>query len=340
MSRRLALLAALAPVLAFAAGGPAAAQTGASYPKSRALNDVAAWITSDTPLQLSQVVDVGPSAVTAVTSSQPTGDPRGFIVSIASEAVDPSIGKQEDILSWKIPVEIDCEHRAVRLGDMTGYPSRDLKSAPRVVRQADSAWVQPSLNAPLGAVLKAMCDRDFKRPFASGTKIASAKAPEPKARKEPPEGPPPQVVALHPPTKPQPLTSAVADNATPAPAEKPARGKAAKPPPPVETAPAKPEAGATPTPAPKAARAIGHGNSPYAVQVGASPSQDDAKGLIGRVQKKFAGEVSGLKTDVVAATVDGKTVYRALISGFAGAGDANALCEQLKAAGQACFVRK
>jgi len=38
--------------------------------------------------------------------------------------------------------------------------------------------------------------------------------------------------------------------------------------------------------------------------------------------------------------VDGKTVYRALIGGFAGAGDASALCEQLKAAGQACFVRK
>src|SRR5690349_16641194 len=105
MSRRLALVAALAPVLAFAAGGPAAAQT-ASYPRSRALNDVAAWITTDTPRQLSQIVDVGPSAVTAVTSSQPTGEPRGFIVSIASEATDPSIGKQEDILSWRIPVEI------------------------------------------------------------------------------------------------------------------------------------------------------------------------------------------------------------------------------------------
>jgi cell division septation protein DedD len=85
---------------------------------------------------------------------------------------------------------------------------------------------------------------------------------------------------------------------------------------------------------------VGHGSSPYAVQVGATPSQDDAKGLIAHVQKKFSGEVSGFKTDVVAATVDGKTVYRALISGFAGAGDANALCNQLKAGGQACFVRK
>jgi hypothetical protein len=325
MSRPLLLLSAAA----LAAAAPAAAQTvGATYPKSRALSDVGAWITTDTPLQLSQIVDVGPSAVTAVTSSTPTGDPRGFIVSIASEATDPAIGKQEDILSWKIPVEIDCERRAVRLGDMTGFPSRDLKSAPRTVRQADTQWVQPSMSAPLGAVLKAMCDRDFKRPFASGGKVAAAKTPPP--------GPPPVVVALNPPTKPQPLSSAAAGGTAPDKADKAeAKGKTRTPAAPVE---AKAETPAQP--AAKPARAVGHGTSPYAVQVGASPSQDDAKGLIAHVQKKFAGEVSGLKTDVVAATVDGKTVYRALISGFGGAGDANALCQQLKASGQACFVRK
>ena len=91
---------------------------------------------------------------------------------------------------------------------------------------------------------------------------------------------------------------------------------------------------------PRATAAIGHGTSPYAVQVGASPSEEDAKALLARVEKKFGADVSGLKTDVVAATVDGKQVYRALISGFAGASDANALCSRLKAGGQACFVRK
>jgi cell division protein FtsN len=309
---------------------PAWGQTvGVTYPKSRSLSDIAAWIVSDTPLQLPQIVDVGPSAVTAVTSAAPTGEPRGFLANIASEAIDPSIGKQEDILSWRIPVEIDCEHRAVRLGDMTGFPSRDLRSSPRVVRGADTQWVAPSPNAPLGAVMKAMCDRDFKRPFASGTKVASA----PKARSEPPPGPPPPVVALSPPTKGQPLTSAIAANsAHPAKAapQKPNAEKSDA----AKSDSAKSEA-AGPAPA-----AFAHGSSPYAVQVGASPSQDDAKGLVGRVQKKFGGELSGFKTEVVTATVDGKTVYRALISGFAGPKDANGLCEQLKAHGQACFVRK
>jgi hypothetical protein len=326
MSRPVVLLAAAALV----AAAPAAAQSvGATYPKSRALGDVASWISTDTPLQLSQIVDVGPSAVTAITSVTPTGEPRGFIVSISSEATDPAIGKQEDILSWKIPVEVDCEHRTVRLGDMTGFPSRDLRSAPRVVRQADTQWVQPSSTAPLGAVLKAMCDRDFKRPFASASKVATAKPPpEPKA------GPPPVVVALNPPTKPQPLSSAAAGSPPPAPAASDKADAKTK-----LRGPVVAEAKAEP-PAPKPARAVGHGSSPYAVQVGASPSQDDAKALIAHVEKKFSGEVSGFKTDVVAATVDGKMVYRALISGFAGPGDANALCSQLKAGGQACFVRK
>jgi cell division septation protein DedD len=293
---------------------PAAGQSiGATYPKSRALSDVAAWIVSDTPLQLSQVVDAGPSAVTAVTSAAPTGEPRGFLANIAAEALDPSIGKQEDNLSWTIPVEIDCDKRQVRLGDMTGYGARDLKSAPRVVRAADTTWVTPSSTAPLGAVLRSMCDRDYKRPFA-GAKVA-AKPPETKAAKP---GPPPVVVNLQPSKSKTPLADAVAAN------------RPAKAPPEPAPSPA-----ATPAAAP-----IAHGTSPFVVQVGASPSEDDAKALLARAQKKFAGALTGFKADVVSAQVDGKTVYRAQITGFAGGGGANALCDQLKAAGQACFVRR
>jgi hypothetical protein len=298
-----------AGALALALGLAGAAQAdplNVSYPRSRALADVAAWLASDTPLLPSQVVDVGPSAVTAVTSSAPTGEPRGFLAHIAAEAVDPSIGRQEEIVSWTIPVEVDCEKRLVRLGDMTGFPSRDLKSAPRVVRAADNTWVTPSANAPLGAVMHALCDRDFKRPLTGITKAAAKPPPEPaKARpvRTPPAGPPPPVLTESPPTTAQPLTAAAT--------------KAAK---------------EMPQPA--------HGASTVLVQVGASPSQDDAKGILSKLQKKFPDALKGFKTDVQAAQVDGKTVYRAVVNGFAGQADANTLCEQLKAGGQACFVRR
>ncbi len=313
---------ALGVALTLALGATAAASAeplNATYPPSRALPDIARWLGSDTPLQLSQVVDVGPSAVTAVTSATPTGSPRGFKANISAEALDPAIGRQEEIVSWTIPVDVDCEKRQVRLGDMTGYPSRDLHSAPRIVRASDNTWVTPSPNAPLGAVLRALCDRDFRRPFSSGAKVASKPAEPPKPAKT--TGPPPVVLTESPPTAPQPLSSAVTRTAkaAPAPASAPA---------------------ATHAPAAAAAAKVGHGASAAAVQVGASPSQDDAKGLLARVQKKFPEALAGFKTEVQTAQVEGKTVYRAVISGFAGQGDAIALCDQLKAAGQACFVRR
>jgi cell division septation protein DedD len=308
--------------LALGLAAAAQAEPGAiSYPRSRAMADVAAWIVSDTPLSPAQVVDVGPSAVTAVTSSAPTGSPRGFLANIAAEALDPSIGRQEEIVSWTIPVEVDCDKRLVRLGDMTGYSARDLKSAPHVVRPADSAWVTPSPSAPLGAVMRALCDRDFQRPFAVAAK--GSRPSGARAARTPPPGPPPIVVSERPPTKPTPLTAAVAANAKPTP-------------PSTEPAPLK----SAPEAPPRAIAVAAHGASPFAVQVGASPSADDAKAILGRLQKKLPDALKGFKTDVQIAQVDGKTVYRAVISGFAGVSDANALCGQLKAASQACFVRR
>jgi len=305
--------------LALAFGGAAAAKAdplNVSYPRSRALPDIASWLVSDTPLQINQVVDVGPSAVTAVTSATPTGSPRGFLANISAEALDPAIGKQEEIVSWTIPVDVDCEKRQVRLGDMTGYPARDLKSAPRIVRAADNVWVSPSSTAPLGAVLRSLCDRDFRRPFAGTTRTAAKPTEPPKPAKAPrtPAGPPPVVLTESPPTKPQPLTTAT-------------------------VRPAKELPQPAPTAATRPPRQPAHGASPFVVQVGASPSPDDAKGLLARAQKKFPA-IAGFKTEVQTAQVDGKTVYRAAVSGFAAQADATALCDQMKAAGQACFVRR
>lgn len=75
------------------------------------------------------------------------------------------------------------------------------------------------------------------------------------------------------------------------------------------------------------------------VQVGASPSLPDAKGILAKVQRKFAGDLQGFQAGVVTVTLDQKTVYRVVISGFRSGSEANRLCETLKAGGQACFVR-
>jgi len=125
----------LALTVASVAGAASAAWAAdVTYPPSRALSDVAAWLQRDTPLKPEQIVDVSPQAVTAVTAAQPMGQTRGFLASIASEAVDPQMLAHDGIASWSIPVEVDCDRRQVRLGVMTGYRSRDLVSEPRTVR--------------------------------------------------------------------------------------------------------------------------------------------------------------------------------------------------------------
>lgn len=271
--------------LAMTAAAPAAGQT-ISYPPSRSLADIAVWLQHETPIAPAQVVDIAPTAITAIVSALPTGEPRGFLANLSSEALDPNILGQEGIVSWTIPVEVDCDKRAVRLGMMTGFHDRALKADPKVVRQPDTVWVSPTSTAPLGAVMRALCDRDFRRPLVGGSKLA-AKAPEPV--------------------------------------------KAPRP-----SAAATPAADATPA---KSKPAAGHTVS-AGVQVGASPDLAETKTLLVRFQKKFAADLQGLSGDVVTVQVDGKTVHRAVISGFGSVPEATALCEKLKAAGQACFVRR
>ena len=287
--RSLAVLGLVAAALAISGVAPAAAQTAAiSYPPSRSLSDVATWLKRDTPLSPAQVVDISPSAVAAVTAVTPTADPRGFLATIDYEALNPEIESHDGIASWSIPVQVDCNRRAVRLGIMTGFRSRDLQTDPRVLRQADTAFVTPTPAAPLGSVIRALCDRNFRRPLLGGRIKTALKA------TDRPPGPP--VAAADPPA------------AAPA-AVKPASSPVA-------------------------------GGSPVSVQIGASPSPADARNLLARLKKKSPALLVGLTTDVATVEVDGKTVNRALISGFGAPAEAAQLCEKLKAEGQACFVRR
>jgi len=317
--RRLAVLC-LAAALAGAAA-PALGQLAPSYPPSRSLADVAAWLQRETPIQPAQVVDISPQAVTAVTTATPMGETRGFLANISSEAMDPDIVSHDGVTGWTIPVEVDCERREVRLGVMTGYRSRDLRTDPKVVRDADTAWVVPSPTAPLAAVIRALCDRDFHRPLAGRTQLA-AKAPGPAK----PEASKPAAAKTKPALMPAPPLRTAMLPAPAASAEKAA-------PPPTAAEPAA-HAAAKPKVKPPA------GGGSFAVQVGASPSQADAQALLAKVKKKFAAEMGGAGASVATVQLDGKTVNRALITGFASSAEASGFCRMLTAKGQACFVRR
>ena len=213
----------LAAALAIGAAAPAAGQTGAvSYPPSRSLPDVAAWLRRDTPISPAQVVDISPSAVAAVVAVTPTGEPRGFLATIDYEAMNPEIESHDGIASWSIPVQVDCDRRAVRLGVMTGFRSRDLRTDPRVLREADTAFVTPTPAAPLGSVIRALCDRDFRRPLVGGRVKAALKTPDQPPR--PPAAPAdPPTAAIPPKPTPKPAAGgspvSVQIGASPSPAD-------------------------------------------------------------------------------------------------------------------------
>ena len=70
-------------------------------------------------------------------------------------------------------------------------------------------------------------------------------------------------------------------------------------------------------------------------QIGATPSDADARGLL----KSLDGKLGGRAAWVEKADVGGRTWYRAVVGGFSDAADANGFCAGLKAAGKGCFVR-
>jgi hypothetical protein len=95
-----------------------------------------------------------------------------------------------------------------------------------------------------------------------------------------------------------------------------------------------------PVSASKVSPAASTGAGVASVQVGTAGSEADAKALLAKLNRKFAKDLGGLKPGVVRATVDGKTIYRAMLTGFPAPKAASQLCETLKTAGQACFVRR
>jgi hypothetical protein len=104
-------------------------------------------------------------------------------------------------------------------------------------------------------------------------------------------------------------------------------------------APPKPEPAAAPAtaapPAPARTAAAPRRTGALVAQVGASPSDADARGLLAAL----GSSVGGRETWVEKAAVGGRTWYRAVVGGFADAGEASGFCAGLKAAGRDCFVR-
>ncbi|WP_231754736.1 SPOR domain-containing protein, partial [Phenylobacterium sp. CCH9-H3] len=100
--------------------------------------------------------------------------------------------------------------------------------------------------------------------------------------------------------------------------------------PPAPTAAAK-----DPAPRPAARPAPPRSRTGMVVQVGATTSEAEARGLLNALQARLGGRQAWVET----ASVDGKLWRRAVVGGFADGAEAARFCADLKAEGRGCFVR-
>ncbi|MFN3514045.1 MAG: SPOR domain-containing protein [Phenylobacterium sp.] len=192
-----------------------------------------------------------------------------------------------------------------------GAPVGDLKApAPAGAQPVDPA-----------AGLQIYQSRDGEVPPAEPTFIPPPEQPQP--RPAPVEAPPLRPTPT-PPVTAAPAPPVVAQPAPPAPKTAPAPTPQAQP-----TTPAPPPAKA---PAPAASGVA-------AVQIGAVSSEALADRAWNEAIRAAPTLGAGKGKRVEPVERDGTTLYRTLVTGFSSRGDAQAFCDQLKAAGKSCFVR-
>lgn len=287
-----------------------------TYPSAMDKATLSAWLHKETDIDPDAVVAITPDTVLSILQSRVVDGAMAVIV--RGEVVTAEAAAREKVASWHATVQVDCARGRVRQGVTTGYAARNLLFDGGPIRPADADWSKPLPGDPLDQVRRAACEKDFRGPLTSGEGVPTMEAP-------PAVEPPP------PPPKPE----------APKPAPKPAPAPRAEPPKPAPR-PAPPAAphtpAAAPAPAPVAA-APRTGAAKVSVQIAAAGSEAEATSLLTRLKTRQAQAMAGLDTRIVGAQVGGKTVYRALVVGFADQAAAIAFCQALKAANQACFVR-
>jgi len=190
------------------------------------------------------------------------------------------------------------------------------------VRSANSG--PPTIGAPAGEARTTAPAQSSSPDTAAGLSIykdSGAAASGPPTFAPAPEEPAARPVAVAPPAPTRPKSAdAIGDLL-----DRPPAAKAAKP--------AKPTA-VTKAEAPPAAS-----TGAAEVQIGAFSSAAQADQGWSAAAGIAPGAMAGMGKKVVPVTVDGRTLYRTFVTGFASRDAAQALCGRLKAARRTCFVR-
>ena len=156
------LAAALWVVPAFAAAPPLA---------------LAAWVSANTDLTLSQVAIAGGDNVYSV---EPLGPrlPTGEVLALVrTEAVSADWRAAHQFLSWDAHLLFDCQGGRVRVLRSTSYSEHNRRGTAKPDERGD-AWFTPDKDTPAVKLLAAACDARFDWPLRSAAP-APAEPPAP-----------------------------------------------------------------------------------------------------------------------------------------------------------------
>ena len=274
---------------AVCASAPAQAQAPArpalTYPPSLEHAALVAWMKRDTDLPPETVVAISPLAVIAITQTKPVVSPEGFEVTVRAETVDEGFSRSEGLASWRATVKLACKDRTFSMGEVTGYPDRNMQGEGRAIQTAMVNWTPVTPGTIQGEIWKARCDKDFK-----GGPLANADE----------KAPPPPTASTAPVVAPKATMPSL-------PAAEPRRSTPER-----ETS----------------------------VQILSAPTAAEAVHALADLKAKFGDAMAGLGAEVVTVQVGGKTLHRAIVSGFKAPGEATRFCGKLQAAGRKCFARQ
>lgn len=341
----------LAVVLAgLAMAGGALAQLNDSSLNARDRRALAA-----SGLPRASVVSIKSDMVVAI-RGRGNASPGGGIVEgvvLQGEVTSAEAGRSLGYRSMRSTVNIDCERRRDMVVKMTVFTEPGAKGT-AINRHVPGGWVQPSPDAYLAHVIRAVCGSTPRLVDASATvepPAAKSAAPKPQPAKPAPPKPRPaepalaKVEAVEPASEAPPSPPVPSDEAPMRTAFEARFTRSARPaPPPAETAalPAAPalrpltpaaDREAIARPAAKPAPAKPKAPGKVTVQIAAADSEAQARAALTKIKGKMTPPLSGAVRSVV---VDGKTFHRALVAGFQTRGEAQAFCKGLKGD---CFIR-
>lgn len=252
-------------------------------------------------LPRSWVVSVKPEIVVAIRDRDSLNPGEGAQkVRLQGEAAGEEMAERLGYRSMRSSVEINCETRRDRVMEMEVFPQHDLKGAAQK-RPVPGGWIQPSEDAYLADVIRAAC-----------------RAPTP---------PQPQTVTEVPQLRPA-VSATARTPPRPAPSAAPARPGPTRAEPPAPRLMTVVAMAAASAPPPAAGR--------LQVQVGALNSEADARRALAKLTPALP---AGLAPRVETVTVGGRTYYRAMITGFAVAAQAQAFCAEQRRRAAPCLVR-